>query len=94
MGGVHKKMEEVIRDTVTIEDEHGDEKEYSIEALFDMEEYSYALLSDQDDTILMRIEDEGDQQYLVGIDDPEEKDSILAAYEIAVAAAPADEELH
>ncbi|MDZ5473849.1 DUF1292 domain-containing protein [Bacillus sp. 31A1R] len=83
-------MAENIRDYITIEDENGNEKEYSIEALFDMEDNSYALLKSMDETILMKIEEEGDEQYLVGITDPEEKSSILDAYEIAIDEAPAD----
>ncbi|WP_227936328.1 DUF1292 domain-containing protein [Alkalihalobacillus deserti] len=78
------------RDQITIEDENGRTKDYSVEALFDMENHSYALLSSDEDTILMRVEDEEDEQFLVGITDPEERDSILHAYEIAVDANPAD----
>ncbi|HWO98366.1 MAG TPA: DUF1292 domain-containing protein [Bacillus sp. (in: firmicutes)] len=78
------------RDFVTIEDEHGIEKQYAIEALFDMEGNSYALLKADDETLLMRVEDDGDEQYLVGLSDPEERESILDAYQIAVEAAPAD----
>jgi uncharacterized protein YrzB (UPF0473 family) len=78
------------RDQITIEDENGLTKDYSVEALFDMEDHSYALLSSNEDTILMRVEDEDDGQFLVGITDPDERDSILHAYEIAVDANPAD----
>lgn len=78
------------RDTVTVEDENGDEKEYAIEALFDMDNHMYALLRDQSDTIVMKVEDEGDEQFLVGIDNPSEMESILDAYQIAVEAAPAE----
>lgn len=78
------------RDHITVEDENGQEREYAVEALFDMGDQSYALLKAMDETILMRIEDEGDQQYLVGVTDPSERDSILDAYQIAVNEAPAD----
>lgn len=78
------------RDFVTIEDEHGIEKQYAVEALFEMEGNSYALLRAASETILMRVEDDGDEQYLVGLSDPEESESILDAYQIAVEAAPAD----
>ncbi|MGP4071861.1 DUF1292 domain-containing protein [Piscibacillus sp. B03] len=80
------------KDRITIQDEHGDERELIVEALFDMEEDSYALLKDDHDTLLMRIEQDGDDQYLVPIDDPEVRDSILDAYEIALEAAPGDNE--
>jgi uncharacterized protein YrzB (UPF0473 family) len=79
------------RDYITIQDEEGKEIDYTIEALFDMDGNSYALLRNLDETILMRIELEGDEQYLVGINDPTELESILDAYQIAVDAAPADE---
>ncbi|MFC4770301.1 DUF1292 domain-containing protein [Effusibacillus consociatus] len=79
-----------VRDYVTIEDAEGREKQYAIEALFDMDENVYALLSAEDETILMRVEGEGDEQYLVGITDPEEQAAIFDAYQIAVDAAPAE----
>ncbi|MBD8071050.1 DUF1292 domain-containing protein [Bacillus sp. PS06] len=81
---------EELRDTITVEDENGVIRDYRIEALFDMEEDSYALLRDGEETLLMRIEDEDEEQYLVGIEDLQEKNSILDAYQIAVEAAPAD----
>ncbi|MBU8907703.1 DUF1292 domain-containing protein [Desertibacillus haloalkaliphilus] len=84
-----------IRDQITIEDEQGNEKEYNVEALFDMKEQSYALLSADDETVLMRVEDDEDGQYLIGVTDDVEKKSILNAYEVAVEANPADEtDLH
>ncbi|PLR98272.1 DUF1292 domain-containing protein [Bacillus sp. T33-2] len=79
-----------IRDLITIEDEQGVEKQYEVEALFDMNGESYALLRSEEETILMRVEDEGGEQFLVGIEDESERDSILDAYEIAVDAAPAE----
>jgi uncharacterized protein YrzB (UPF0473 family) len=79
-----------VRDYVTVEDEDGQEKRYAVEALFDMEDQSYALLRSDDETVLMRVEREGEDQYLVGISDPEERNSILDAYQIAVDAAPAE----
>ncbi|YCA13418.1 DUF1292 domain-containing protein [Bacillus sp. AK128] len=84
-------MEQEKRDFITIQDKDGFEKEYAVEALFDMEDHSYALLQNIDETILMRIETEGEEQYLIGINDPDERNSVLDAYQIAVDAAPADE---
>jgi uncharacterized protein YrzB (UPF0473 family) len=80
------------RDFITIEDERGIEKQYAIEALFDMRNQTYALLQSNGEVLLMRIEDEKGEQYLVGLTDPEERDSILDAYQIAVEATPADGE--
>ena len=77
-------MHDEDRDYITVEDEKGNRKDYSVEALFDMEEESYALLKAEDETIVMKVEgDEGDQ-YLLGISDPLESEAILDAYEIAV----------
>ncbi|MCM3766867.1 DUF1292 domain-containing protein [Neobacillus niacini] len=78
------------RDYITIEDEDGNQKQYAVEALFDMEEESYALLKADDETLVMKIEGEEGNQYLVGISNPEESEAILAAYQIAVENAPAE----
>ncbi|MCF8886808.1 DUF1292 domain-containing protein [Priestia megaterium] len=80
------------RDFITIEDEKGIEKQYAVEALFDMRNQTYALLQSNGEALLMRVEDEKGEQYLVGLTDPEERDSILDAYQIAVEATPADGE--
>jgi hypothetical protein len=80
-----------IRDSITIEDQTGQLKNYNIEALFGMEEQSYVLLAADDELVLMRVlTDEQDEQYLVGIDDPQEAAAILDAYQIAVEASPAE----
>ncbi|QOY34987.1 DUF1292 domain-containing protein [Anaerobacillus isosaccharinicus] len=75
-----------IRDQIIIEDDDGNEKEYNVEALFDMADESYALLSSNEEVILMRIEEYEDEQTLVGVTNPEEKASILSAYALAVEA--------
>lgn len=78
------------RDYITIKDEDGNLKDFAVEALFEMEGKSYALLAAEDETMLMQIEgDEGDQ-YLVGISNPVESQSILDAYQVAVEEAPAE----
>ncbi|OIJ19228.1 DUF1292 domain-containing protein [Anaerobacillus alkalidiazotrophicus] len=81
---------DAIRDQITIEDENGNMKDYNVEGLFDMEDNSYVLLSDDGETILMRIEDQDNEQFLVGITNPDERDSILTAYELAVEAEPTE----
>ncbi|WP_462410864.1 DUF1292 domain-containing protein [Neobacillus sp. Marseille-QA0830] len=78
------------RDYITVEDEHGNRIEYAIEALFDMEEESYALLKNEKETIVMKIEDEEGSQYLIGINNPIETEAVLDAYQIAVENAPAE----
>lgn len=83
-------QEESIRDHVTIEDESGNRKDFAVEALFNMNDESYALLQGSEGLLLMKVEGEESDQYLVGISNPEEAESILNAYEIAVEAAPAE----
>ena len=75
-----------------MEEEKGIEKQDAVEALFDMRNQTYALLQSNGEALLMRVEDEKGEQYLVGLTDPEERDSILDAYQIAVEATPADGE--
>ena len=72
------------RDYITIEDENGHRKDYAVEALFDMEEEYYTLLKAEDETIVMKVEGEEGNQYLLGISDPSESEAILDAYQIAV----------
>ncbi|WP_409291442.1 DUF1292 domain-containing protein [Peribacillus sp. SCS-37] len=84
-------QEPEIRDFVIIEDEDGSQFEYAIEALFDMDGQSYALLNSGEDSLLVQVEEEDGEQYITSIKDSEEKENILSAYQIAVEAAPADE---
>ena len=72
------------RDYITIEDEEGHRKDYAVEALFDMEDEFYALLTAADETIVMKVEGEEGSQYLLGISDPTESEAILDADQIAV----------
>lgn len=78
------------RDYITIKDDDGNLKDFAVEALFEMEGKSYALLAAQDETMVMQVEGEEGDQYLVGISDPVESQSILDAYQIAVEEAPAE----
>lgn len=79
-----------IRDLVTVEDDQGNLLSYEVEALFEMRGESYALLRSNEETVLMRVEEDGKEQYLVGLSDEADKDAILDAYQVAVDAAPAD----
>ncbi|MGG4380875.1 DUF1292 domain-containing protein [Priestia megaterium] len=74
------------RNFITIEDEKGIEKQYAVEALFDMRNQTYALLQSNGEALLMRVENEKGEQYLIGLTYSEERDSILDAYQIAVEA--------
>ncbi|MFS0636004.1 DUF1292 domain-containing protein [Mesobacillus foraminis] len=79
-----------IRDLVTVEDDQGNLLSYEVEALFEMQGESYALLRSNEETVLMRVEEDGKEQYLVGLSDKDDKDAILDAYQVAVDAAPAE----
>jgi hypothetical protein len=81
----------MIRDVIIVEDAQGQQQEFGIEGLFELDDQSYVLLASEDDTVLMKVEGEGDDQELVGIQDPELLQSLLDAYQIAVEAAPAEE---
>lgn len=78
-------MHDIYRDKITIEDESGKQEEYSVEALFKMKGSSYAMLNAADNhTIVMKVEEEGSEQYLVNIKNQQEYHSILDAYQVAV----------
>jgi hypothetical protein len=81
------------RDLITVEDNDGNKKQFVVEALLAIEEDTYALLRSEhelDHAIVMQVENEDDEQYLIGINDPRKKTMVLDAYEIAVEANPAD----
>ena len=79
-------MHDVYRDIITIENKNGNQENYSVEALFEMKGQSYAMLkSDRDNqTIVMKVEEEGTDQYLVSIKNDKDHNSLLDAYQIAV----------
>ena len=80
-----------IRDLVTVVDDQGNQRQFEVEALFEMNGESFAMLRDQEGTVLMRVEEQNGQQFLVGLNDEIEKSNLLDAYQIAVDAAPAEE---
>jgi hypothetical protein len=83
----------MIRDSIIVEDARGNRREFGVEGLFEVDDQSYVLISSaEDEPMLLRVEGEGDDQELVGIQDPELLQSLLDAYQIAVEAAPAEGE--
>jgi hypothetical protein len=82
------------RDMISIEEEEdGEERQLAVEALFDMEDKTYALLrspQNKNDLFVMGVEDDEDGQSLIKIKNQTVKENVLDAYEIAVAANPAD----
>lgn len=62
-----------------IEDEEGNQREFAVEALFTMNDKSFALVSADNKTFLMIEGEEGDQ-YLTGIEDSKESKAIFDEY--------------
>jgi uncharacterized protein YrzB (UPF0473 family) len=80
-----------LRDSVTIIDEEGEETEFFIEALFDVDDESFALIRKEDNSMfLTKIEEDQGEQYLVPVSDPNKSSNILDAYQIAVEENPAE----
>ena len=80
----------MMRDVMVVRDAKGQEREFGVEALLEMNDQNYVLLVDGEDTLLMLVEGEGEHQELVGIPENYVLESLLDAYEIAVEAAPAE----
>lgn len=74
-------------DKIIVVDEEGNEKTFDVEAIFEMDDKKYTLLSADKELFIMRVE--GDD--IVSITDPDEQKMILDAYEIAFEAALEDE---
>jgi hypothetical protein len=89
MGGITMERDS-LRDLITIQSESGEQLAYEVEALFDMEGKSYALLRSGDETTLMRVHEDEHGQHLVNISNESDKASLLDAYQIAVDASPAE----
>lgn len=80
-----------LRDSVTIIDDEGEETEFFIEALFDVDDESFALIRKEDNSMfLTKIEEDQGEQYLVPVSDPNKSSNILDAYQIAVEENPAE----
>lgn len=82
---------ESLRDRVTVIDDVGNQKQFDVEALFEMKGESFALLRDNKDTLIMKVEEQDGEQYLKGLNNDIEKYNLLDAYQIAVEANPAEE---
>lgn len=81
------------RDYITVEDDDGIEKQFAVEALFNMENKNYAFLrsvNNKNDLFVMQIEDDEDGQVLTKIKDQQKREMVLDAYQIAVQCNPAE----
>lgn len=77
----HEHEEEIF----VVTDEEGVEHEMVLVYTFDLDEQAYAVLLDRNDPeadgIIFRVEQEGDDAFLVNIEDEEEWKKVVAAYE-------------
>jgi hypothetical protein len=75
-----------VKDQVTIKDENGNNKEYKVQAMFEMANERYAILSSSEEVALMRIKEDENQQTFEEITNPEEKASLFSAHALEVEA--------
>ncbi|MDI3256110.1 MAG: DUF1292 domain-containing protein [Kyrpidia sp.] len=76
-------------DTVLLEDEEGNERAFQIVEVIEVEGKEYAVLVPRDDPegdgVVLRIDTAGDgEEYLVDIEDDDEWNRVVRAYEAAV----------
>lgn len=77
-------------DVFILTDEDGNEHEMVIVYTFETQDKAYAVLLDRNDpeadSIIFRIDEEGDESFLVNIEDDAEWEHVTAVYEQIVAA--------
>lgn len=77
-------------DVFILTDEDGNEHEMVIVYTFETKEKAYAVLLDRNepdsDSVIFRIDEEGDESYLVNIEDEAEWQHVVAVYEEIVQA--------
>jgi len=69
-----------LKGQVTLKKQDGNYTNYIVELLFDMGERSYAMLTNNQESILMRVQ--GDN--ILGYATKEEKKEVFSAYNIAI----------
>lgn len=74
--------------SVTLVDDDGQEREFSIVSVFEVDSKEYAVLveanSDEENGVILRIDVEDDEEYLVDIEDDAEWEKVLSTYESLV----------
>lgn len=77
--------QEHVDPTVILTDGEGNEREMVIVYSFEMKKNHYAVLLDKnepgEDGVLMKVEQDGDEAFLSNIEDDEEWENAVAAYE-------------
>lgn len=85
----HDHSEELEEEIVILTDENGNDHEFVVLYVFEAEDKEYAVLLPKDDEegdgVIMRVEVDGEEEYLVDIEDEEEWARVVAAYETLVA---------
>ena len=73
------------KDLISIQDEQGNEKEFEVDALFDMEGDSFAMVTSTsgEETLVMRVEEDNGTQTLVSASE-EEVENLMDAYNLAI----------
>lgn len=85
MNNDHQHNEEIEPQSITFTDENGQEVEMLIVYTFEMKDQNYAVLLDKNnldqDGVIMRVEEEQEETYLVSIDDDTEWQQVVSVYE-------------
>ncbi|MEQ6388341.1 DUF1292 domain-containing protein [Bacillaceae bacterium S4-13-58] len=76
-------MQEEVVEYIIIEDEEGNEEEYEVDAIIEMNGNSYILFSEEDDLEIRKLVDDDGYQMLEQVSDSE-IDQIMSAYEEAL----------
>ncbi|MEQ6376948.1 DUF1292 domain-containing protein [Bacillaceae bacterium S4-13-56] len=76
-------MQEEVVEYIIIEDEEGNEEEYEVDAIIEMNGNSYILFSEADDLEIRKLVDDDGYQMLEQVSDSE-IDQIMSAYEEAL----------
>ncbi|MDG5786730.1 DUF1292 domain-containing protein [Evansella sp. AB-P1] len=76
---------------ITVEDDEGNEKVFQVDAMFDMEDHSYAMITSGDETLVMRVEGKEGKQSLVSATE-DEIENLMDAYNLAIDATIEEED--
>ncbi len=83
------QVDELEEEIVVLTDENGNDHEFVVLYVFEAESKEYAVLLPKDDEegdgVIMRVEVDGEEEYLVDIEDEEEWGRVVAAYETLIA---------
>ncbi|WP_153464965.1 MULTISPECIES: hypothetical protein [Sediminibacillus] len=78
------KQPEENMETISIEDEAGNQKEYTVDAVIEMDKKEYVLYSSENELKMKRILHENDDEFLLDVSE-EEMAKLMDAYDEAIA---------